>query len=252
MGFFDRFLDAIKLNDDYDDDDFLDEEEDDYDDDYDEDEDDEEFEEEKPRKRFFDRFSKKKKADDYDDYDDEDDYDDSLDEDSSSSYSSSGSRDYSSRKETSAKKVKPAPKKRGLSPMEVNVIRPTTMEDTKDIADTLMASCTVVLNLEGIDVDTAQRIIDFTCGACYSLNGSLQRISSYIFILTPEDVDISGDVQSILSGAFDLPSILKGTDLAYIIHDSQNSQEHPEPSGCFFLSQWEKTPLLQAMGQTIS
>ena len=180
MGFFDRFLDAIRLNDDYDDDDFLDEEEDDYDDDYDEDEDDEEFEEEKPRKRFFDRFSKKNKADDYDDYDDEDD---------------------------SAKKVKPAPKKRGLSPMEVNVIRPTTMEDTKDIADTLMASCTVVLNLEGIDVDTAQRIIDFTCGACYSLNGSLQRISSYIFILTPEDVDISGDVQSILSGAFDLPSM---------------------------------------------
>ena len=39
MGFFDRFLDAIRLNDDYDDDDFLDEEEDDYDDDYDENED---------------------------------------------------------------------------------------------------------------------------------------------------------------------------------------------------------------------
>ena len=180
MGFFDRFLDAIRLNDDYDDDDFLDEEEDDYDDDYDEDEDDEEFEEEKPRKRFFDRFSKKNKADDYDDYDDEDDYDDPLDEEEAPSYSSGASREYSSRKETTAKKTKAAPKKRSFSPMEVNVIRPTTMEDTKDIADT---------------------------GACYSLNGSLQRISSYIFILTPEDVDISGDVQSILSGAFDLPSM---------------------------------------------
>ena len=208
MGFFDRFLDAIKLNDDYDDDDFLDEEEDDYDDDYDEDEDDEEFEEEKPKKRFFDRFTKKNKSYDYDDYDDEDDdYSDSLDEEETPSYSSGASRDYSSRKETTARKTKAAPKKRSFSPMEVNVIRPTSMEDTKDIADTLMASCTVVLNLEGIDVDTAQRIIDFTCGACYSLNGSLQRISSYIFILTPEDVDISGDVQSILSGAFDLPSM---------------------------------------------
>ena len=91
--------------------------------------------------------------------------------------------------------------------MEVNVIRPTSMEDTREIADTLLESCTVVLNLEGLDVDIAQRIIDFTCGACYSLNGSLQKISSYIFILTPVDVDISGDFQEILNGAFDIPSM---------------------------------------------
>jgi cell division inhibitor SepF len=78
------------------------------------------------------------------------------------------------------------------------------MEDTRDIADTLMENCTVVLNLEGLDVDIAQRVIDFTCGVCYSLHGNLQKVSSYIFILTPENVELSGDFQSILSGAFDL------------------------------------------------
>jgi len=81
------------------------------------------------------------------------------------------------------------------------------MEDAREIADTLLDSCTVVLNLEGLDVELAQRIIDFTCGACYSLQGSLQKISNYIFILTPADVDISGDYQSILNGAFDIPSM---------------------------------------------
>lgn len=81
------------------------------------------------------------------------------------------------------------------------------MEDTREIADTLLDSCTVVLNLEGLDVDVAQRIIDFTCGVCYSLNGSLQKISSYIFILTPADVDVSGDFQEILNGAFNIPSM---------------------------------------------
>ena len=58
--------------------------------------------------------------------------------------------------------------------MEVCVIKPASMEDTREIADTLLAGCTVVLNLEGIDVDIAQRIIDFCCGACYCMSGSLQ------------------------------------------------------------------------------
>lgn len=88
--------------------------------------------------------------------------------------------------------------------MEVCVIKPASMEDTREIADTLLAGCTVVLNLEGIDVDIAQRIIDFCCGACYCMSGSLQKVSSYIFILTPSSVEISGDIQDILSGAFDL------------------------------------------------
>ena len=91
--------------------------------------------------------------------------------------------------------------------MEVCVIKPNSMDDTKEIADTLLVNCTVVLNLEGIDVETAQRIIDFCSGACYSISGSLQKVSGYIFILTPADVEISGDIQDILNDAFDLPSI---------------------------------------------
>ena len=85
------------------------------------------------------------------------------------------------------------------------MIKPNSMEDTREIADTLLANCTVVLNLEGIDVEVAQRIIDFSCGACYAIGGSLQKVSSYIFILTPASVEISGDIQDILNGA--VPSI---------------------------------------------
>ncbi len=98
-------------------------------------------------------------------------------------------------------------RKAGQVPMEVKVIRPTSMEDSREIADTLISECTVLLNLEGIDMDVAQRIIDFTCGTCYSLKGRLQKISNYIFILTPEEVDISGDVISMLGGNFDIPTM---------------------------------------------
>ncbi|MBO4988463.1 MAG: cell division protein SepF [Lachnospiraceae bacterium] len=93
------------------------------------------------------------------------------------------------------------------SGMEVCVIKPNSVEDAREITETLLANRTVVLNMEGLDVDIAQRIIDFTSGSCYAISGNLQKISHYIFIITPASVDISGDFQEILSGSFDVPSL---------------------------------------------
>ena len=61
--------------------------------------------------------------------------------------------------------------------MEVTMIKPTSMEDSRDICDYLLAGKAVVLNMEGIHTETAQRIIDFTSGATYSMNGNLQKLS---------------------------------------------------------------------------
>ncbi len=91
------------------------------------------------------------------------------------------------------------------SGMEVCVIKPTSIEDAREITETLLANRTVVLNLEGLDVDIAQRIIDFTSGSCFAISGNLQKISHYIFIITPASVDVSGDFQDIFGGAFDSP-----------------------------------------------
>ncbi len=89
--------------------------------------------------------------------------------------------------------------------MEVCVIKPTSVDDSREIADTLLSNRTVVLNMEGLDGDIAQRVIDFTSGATYAINGNLQKISHYIFIITPPSVDISGDFPAILNGSFDAP-----------------------------------------------
>lgn len=225
MGFFDRFLDAIRLNDDYDDDEFYDDEEEDFDDDYDD------YEEEKPKKRFFDRFAKKSDDDDFDDDDFADDAGDDIDDyvesarasrrnTGASSASIQNARQTAAKarrdreremreREKAAKKAKPARNKKGSqAQMGLNVIRPSSMEDTKDIADILKESRPVVLNLEGIDIDMAQRIIDFTCGVCYALDGDLKIVSNYIYLITPDGVDTYGDVQSILDGSdFEIPSM---------------------------------------------
>lgn len=92
---------------------------------------------------------------------------------------------------------KVVPMRRG---MEVTMIKPTSMEDSKEICDYLLSGKAVVLNMEGIHTEVAQRIIDFTSGATYSMRGNLQKISSYIFIATPDSVELSGDFQDLLSG----------------------------------------------------
>ena len=84
--------------------------------------------------------------------------------------------------------------------MEVNMIRPTSMDDARDICDMLLSGRAVVINLEGVQVDLAQRIIDFSSGSCYSIDGNLQQISSYIFIITPSNIELTGEFQSMTGG----------------------------------------------------
>ena len=218
MGVLDKFLDAIKLNDDYDDDGFLDDDlldgeddEDFLDDDFDD----------KPKKKFFDKFAKKKDSEDIA-------VSDEIEEKSvnTAAKQPTAAKQQSSaakapvRQERSERLSRPVASSNKITPMrnsrktpqganmEVCVIKPSSMEDTREIADTLVDNSTVILNLEGIDVELAQRIIDFTSGACYSLGGSLQKVSSYIFVLGPYNVDITGDLQNILGGS--APSVRAG------------------------------------------
>ena len=141
--------------------------------------------------------------------DEDEDYLDEADskEDKVLSMMSQESAEEIKRQPSRAIAIRQQPKKVTSSGMEVCVIKPTSVEDAREITETLLKNRTVILNLEGIEVDIAQRIIDFASGSCYAIHGNLQKISHYIFIITPASVDISGDFQSILNGSFDVPSI---------------------------------------------
>ena len=161
MSFLDRFLNVMRLNPD-DDDDF-------YNEDYDYDDEEEEV---KPKSSF----KKREKEDTFTD-------------------------DYKEKPVKTTPKVtpiRPSKKQQNLAGMEVCVIKPTSVEDAREITETLLNNRTVVLNVEGLDVEIAQRIIDFTSGSCFAISGNLQKISNYIFIITPAAVDISGDFLNIV------------------------------------------------------
>ena len=92
--------------------------------------------------------------------------------------------------------------------LEVSIMKPTRFDDSQDICDMLVNERATVVNLEGIDLALAQRIMDFISGAVYSLNGKIHQISNLIFIISPENVDISGDYLSYVEqNGFEVPTL---------------------------------------------
>lgn len=92
--------------------------------------------------------------------------------------------------------------------LEVCIMKPSAFADSQDICDMLLAGHAVVVNLEGFDPMEAQRIMDFISGCVYSINGRLHQISRYIFIFSPDSIDISGDyLDAVPEDGFGVPTI---------------------------------------------
>ena len=73
---------------------------------------------------------------------------------------------------------------------EIVVIEPISFEDVQKIADHLKNQQAVVLNLQGLENELARRIVDFTSGVIYAIEGSLQKIAEGIFLFVPSSIEI--------------------------------------------------------------
>ena len=77
----------------------------------------------------------------------------------------------------------------------VKVIRAQTFNEAQIVAEFLKEGKTIVVNLEGIEIGKAQRIIDFIGGASFAVDGSLKAISNNIFIVAPGNIEVTGDLR---------------------------------------------------------
>lgn len=80
------------------------------------------------------------------------------------------------------------------SALEMKVVKPESFDSVAQIADHLLSRRTVVLNLENTNKETARRLIDFLSGVAYSIDGSLKKIASNAYVITPSNVDV-GDAK---------------------------------------------------------
>jgi len=78
--------------------------------------------------------------------------------------------------------------------LELKVVKPQHFDSVPQIADHLLNKRTVVLNLENTNKETARRLIDFLSGVAYSIDGSLKKIASNAYVITPSNVEV-GDAQ---------------------------------------------------------
>lgn len=86
------------------------------------------------------------------------------------------------------------------SNIKVVVYQPLTYEDTQTIIDNLRSRKPVIINLDALDIELAQRVLDFISGAVYALDGSIQKVAKGIFVVAPSNVDISGNIPEELKG----------------------------------------------------
>ena len=76
---------------------------------------------------------------------------------------------------------------------KVVVVQPDDFDDAKEICDHLKNKKPVVINLENMDKEPAQRIVDFLSGSVYALDGSIQKVATSILLIAPNNVDVTGD-----------------------------------------------------------
>jgi cell division inhibitor SepF len=85
--------------------------------------------------------------------------------------------------------VAPSP----VTAQKVHLVIPRSFNDAQAIADRFKDSVPVILNLQSADPELAKRLIDFSSGLTYALNGGMQRVADKVFLLTPRNVEVSAE-----------------------------------------------------------
>jgi cell division inhibitor SepF len=79
------------------------------------------------------------------------------------------------------------------SQVRVHLVLPRSFNDAQQIADKFKDSVPVILNLQSADNELSKRLIDFSSGLTYALEGSMQRVADKVFLLTPRNVELSAE-----------------------------------------------------------
>ena len=82
---------------------------------------------------------------------------------------------------------------RAVPSVQVHLVIPRSFNDAQQIADRFKGSMPVILNLQGADQELSKRLIDFTSGLTYALDGGMQRVADKVFLLTPRNVEVSAE-----------------------------------------------------------
>ncbi|MGG2084883.1 cell division protein SepF [Lysinibacillus pakistanensis] len=81
---------------------------------------------------------------------------------------------------------------------KVVLVEPRVYAEAQDIAEHLKNKRATIVNLQRIEREQGVRIIDFLSGTVYALGGDIQRIGKDIFLCTPDNVEVSGEISNFI------------------------------------------------------
>lgn len=77
---------------------------------------------------------------------------------------------------------------------KVHLVEPRVFSESQDIADELKRNKATLVNLTRVDNATKKRIIDFLSGTVYALDGDIQKVGQDIFLCSPNNFGVSGEI----------------------------------------------------------
>lgn len=84
-------------------------------------------------------------------------------------------------------------------PTKVSVLEPSSFNDAQALADRFKRQQPVILNLQSVDGDLSRRMVDFCAGLTYAMDGNIQTVANRVFLLTPQNVEVSAEERKALA-----------------------------------------------------
>jgi cell division inhibitor SepF len=75
----------------------------------------------------------------------------------------------------------------------VSLFAPRAFADVTQIADALRSRQVVIVNLQGVDRGLLQRVVDFTSGVAYTLDGKIQKLADAMYLIVPPGTNVNSD-----------------------------------------------------------
>ena len=75
----------------------------------------------------------------------------------------------------------------------ITTLHPRTYNEARVIGEHFRDGVPVIMNLSDMEDVDAKRLVDFAAGLIFGLRGSIERVTSKVFLLSPESVAVSGE-----------------------------------------------------------
>ncbi len=73
----------------------------------------------------------------------------------------------------------------------INAIHPRTYNEAKQIGESFRDGVPVIMNLSDMDDTDAKRLVDFAAGLVFGLQGTIERVTAKVFLLSPSGVEVA-------------------------------------------------------------